>query len=128
MTCGAAIFICIFFVQHNFPGSYAHTTEGWNAMAGALEGTSDLEMPALLNWFSADIGCHAIHHLCAAIPNYHLRACYQLNRDRLQGVKRLRLSDIPDCFKYILWDPRLARLTTIASQRSNLNLSGATGA
>jgi omega-6 fatty acid desaturase (delta-12 desaturase) len=128
MTCGAAIFICIFFVQHNFPGSYAHTTEGWNAMAGALEGTSDLEMPTLLNWFSADIGCHAIHHLCAAIPNYHLRACHQLNRDRLQGVKRLRLSDIPGCFNYILWDPRLGRLTTIASQRSNLNLSGATGA
>jgi omega-6 fatty acid desaturase (delta-12 desaturase) len=97
-------------------------------MAGALEGTSDLEMPALLNWFSADIGCHAIHHLCAAIPNYHLRACYQLNRDRLQGVKRLQLSDIPGCFNYILWDPRLGRLTTIASQRSNLNLSGATGA
>jgi omega-6 fatty acid desaturase (delta-12 desaturase) len=128
MTCGAAIFICIFFVQHNFPGSYAHTTQGWNAMAGALEGTSDLELPAVLNWFSADIGCHAIHHLCAAIPNYRLRACHDLNAARLQGVKRLRMSEIPGCFSYILWDPRLGRLTTIASQRSGLNPLGATGA
>jgi omega-6 fatty acid desaturase (delta-12 desaturase) len=128
MTCGAAIFICIFFVQHNFPGSYAHSTDGWNAMAGALEGTSDLELPGLLNWFSADIGCHAIHHLCAAIPNYHLRACSELNSQRLMGVKRLRLSDIPSCFNYILWDPRLGRLVTIVSQQRSMNQTGATGA
>ena len=128
MTFGAAIFICIFFVQHNFPGSYAHTTEGWNAMAGALDGTSDLELPALLNWFSADIGCHAIHHLCAAIPNYRLRACNQRNADKLKGVKRLKLSDIPGCFNYILWDPNLGRLTTMAAQRSRVNQAGPAGA
>ena len=75
MACAAAIFICIFFVQHNFPGSYAHATEGWSEMAGCLEGTSDLDLPAVFNWFSADIGCHAIHHLSPAIPNYRLRAC-----------------------------------------------------
>ena len=115
MTCGAAIFICIFFVQHNFPGSYAHRTEGWSSLAGALEGTSDLALPPLLNWFSADIGCHAIHHLCAAIPNYRLRACQNRNAPLLQGVKLLRLADIPDCFSYILWDPQLGRLTTIDS-------------
>ena len=120
MTCGAAIFICIFFVQHNFPGSYAHTTDGWDPMAGALDGTSDLELPGLLNWFSADIGCHAIHHLCAAIPNYHLRACNQRNADKLQGVKKLQLADIPDCFSYILWDPSLGRLTTMAAQHSRV--------
>jgi len=120
MTCGAAIFICIFFVQHNFPGSYAHASEGWSPMAGALEGTSDLDLPALLNWFSADIGCHAIHHLCAAIPNYRLRACSKRNAHLLQGVKRLRLADIPDCFSYILWDPQLGRLTTVAAQQARL--------
>jgi len=110
MTFGAAIFICIFFVQHNFPGSYAHTTSGWSAMAGALAGTSDLELPPLLNWFSADIGCHAIHHLCAAIPNYRLRACQERNQTLLNGVRRLSLGDIPGCFNYILWDPRVSRL------------------
>jgi omega-6 fatty acid desaturase (delta-12 desaturase) len=117
MTCGAAIFICIFFVQHNFPGSYAHRTEGWNAMAGVLEGTSDLDLPAVLNWFSADIGCHAIHHLCSAIPNYRLRACSDQNAHLLQGVKRLSLADIPGCFAYILWDPEAGQLTTVNQLR-----------
>lgn len=115
MACGAAIFICIFFVQHNFPGSYAHATADWSAMDGAMQGTSDLHLPALLNWFSADIGCHAIHHLCEAIPNYRLQACQQRNAALLRGVKRLRLRDIPACFAYILWDDHAGRLTTVAT-------------
>ena len=117
MTCGAALFICVFFIQHNFPGSYAHRSEGWSPMAGVLEGTSDLELPALLNWFTADIGCHAVHHLCEAIPNYHLRACQQRNATLLHGVRRLSLADINGCFDYILWDPDAARLTTIAAHQ-----------
>ncbi len=117
MTCGAALFICVFFIQHNFPESYAHRTEGWSPMAGVLEGTSDLDLPPLLNWFTADIGCHAIHHLCEAIPNYRLRACHERNAALLQGVRRLGLTDINGCFDYILWDPESARLTTIAAQQ-----------
>jgi omega-6 fatty acid desaturase (delta-12 desaturase) len=119
MACGAAIFICIFFVQHNFPGSYAHDSSDWTAMDGAMEGTSDLELPAVLNWFSADIGCHAIHHLCEAIPNYRLQDCQRRNSHLLSGVKRLRLRDIPSCFNYILWDQRAGQLTTIAAQRGS---------
>ncbi|MEB3199839.1 MAG: fatty acid desaturase [Synechococcaceae cyanobacterium] len=119
MTCAAALFICVFFVQHNFPDSYAHRSEGWSPMAGVLEGTSDLELPALLNWFTADIGCHAIHHLCEAIPNYRLRAAQQRNASLLQGVRRLRLQDIAGCFDYILWDPAAARLTTIAARHGS---------
>ena len=112
MTCGAAIFICIFFVQHNFPGSYAHSNDNWDAMDGTLEGTSDLSLPAIFDWFSADIGCHAIHHLCAAIPNYRLRACQQQNGQLLTGITQLTMADIPSCFDFILWNEQAGRLTT----------------
>lgn len=119
MAFSAAIFICIFFVQHNFPGAYAHATHDWNAMDGVLEGTSNLELPAILNWFSADIACHAIHHLCEAIPNYRLRACQQRNAHRLTGVKVLRLGDLLGCFPYVLWDEKAGILTTIASLKTS---------
>lgn len=115
MACGAAIFICIFFIQHNFPGSYAHGNGNWNSMDGNLLGTSDLELPAVLRWFSADIGCHAIHHLCSAIPNYRLRAAAQENKSRLEAVTRLTMRDIPSCFDYILWDETAGSLTTVAA-------------
>lgn len=114
MTLSAAIFICVFFVQHNFAGSYAHGSEDWSYLRGAVEGSSNLELPLLLHWFSADIGFHSIHHLCERIPNYHLRACHQRNAQLLSQSHLLRLADIPGCFAYILWDDAHQRLATLA--------------
>lgn len=114
MTLSAAIFICIFFVQHNFPGSYANGQEGWSYLRGATEGSSNLQLPALLHWFSADIAFHSIHHLCERIPNYRLRACHQANQHLLTEATYLRLQDIPSCFRLILWDSQKLKLVTIA--------------
>lgn len=119
LTLSAAIFICVFFVQHNFDGSYAHKTEGWDYLRGAIEGSSYLELPKVFRWFAADIGYHNIHHLCEKIPNYNLEACHNQNRHLLADVKVLRISDIPDCFKFILWDSASNRLVSIASFRQS---------
>lgn len=115
LTFSAAIFICIFFVQHNFDGSYAHKTEGWDYTLGALEGSSYLELPTVLKWFGADIGYHNIHHLSERIPNYNLEACHNQNIHLLTHVKKLKIADIPDCFQFILWDASEDRLVSIAS-------------
>ncbi len=117
LTLSAAIFICVFFVQHNFEGSYAHRTEGWDYLRGAVEGSSYLDFPAFLRWFSADISYHNIHHLSERIPNYHLKACYQRNKHLLTQSKTLRIKDIPDCFKFILWDAPSNQLMSIATFR-----------
>lgn len=114
MTFSAAIFICIFFVQHNYPGSYASGNEGWSYLEGAVAGSSNLELPWILNWFSADIAFHSIHHLCERIPNYRLRQCHERNAHLLTAAKRLTLSDIPGCFSYILWDSKDHRLISLA--------------
>lgn len=114
MTCSAAILICIFFVQHNFPGSYANATEGWSYFKGAIEGSSNLVLPGILNWFSADIAFHSIHHLCERIPNYQLKACHQANQHLLADCVYLRLADLPRCFKLILWDHRRLKLVALS--------------
>ncbi len=113
MTISAAIFICVFFIQHNFKDSYAHNSQDWSYLKGAVEGSSNLEVPAWLNWFFADISFHSIHHLCERIPNYNLKSCHLFNKDLLLDAQRLKLTDIPDCFEYILWDEHLQKLTTI---------------
>lgn len=115
MAASAALFICIFFVQHNFEGSYAHRSEGWDPLEGAIAGTSLLVLPGVLNWFTADIGCHNIHHLCERIPNYHLRACQERNAALLSGARRLTIADIPRCFKYVLWNRESETLSPIPS-------------
>jgi len=113
MTTSAAIMICFFFVQHNFEGSYAHTTNDWDSFKGDIEGSSFLKMNRIFNWFSADIGYHNVHHLCEGIPNYNLRACHEANAGLLKNVKVLNLVDIPSCFNLILWDRDKQQLATI---------------
>jgi acyl-lipid omega-6 desaturase (Delta-12 desaturase) len=115
LTCSAVIFICVFFVQHIFEGSYAHQTESWDYLQGAIEGSSYLELPLLLKWFTADIGYHNIHHLSERIPNYYLEACHRQNLHLLSNVKTLRVGDMLDCAKFILWDADANSLVSIES-------------
>lgn len=117
LTLSAAIFICVFFVQHYFEDSYAHKTEGWDYLLGALEGSSYLQLPTFLNWFSADIGYHNIHHLSERIPNYNLEACHKANAHLLTKVKTLRISNVLDSAKFILWDVEASKLVSIAAFR-----------
>jgi len=128
MMVAAAIFICVFYIQHNFDDSYAHRDEGWNYLTGALEGSSFFKLPPILNWFTADIGYHNMHHICARIPNYRLAACHRANAHLLADVKVLRISDIPTCCGYILWDAANDRLMTVAEYREQRGVSAATSA
>ena len=84
-------------------------------MRGALEGSSLLVLPPLLQWFTANIGFHNIHHLCERIPNYNLEACHQRNQHLLQNVPILTLETMLQCSKFLLWDPDQATLTEIPS-------------
>jgi acyl-lipid omega-6 desaturase (Delta-12 desaturase) len=119
LTFSAAIFILVFFVQHNFEGSYAHKTENWDYLLGAIEGSSYLELPPILKWFAANIGYHNIHHLSERIPNYHLAACHQANIHLLAKIKTLRIADILHCSKFILWDAEADSLTSIQLFQQN---------
>jgi acyl-lipid omega-6 desaturase (Delta-12 desaturase) len=115
LTCSAVVFICVFFVQHIFEGAYAHQTTDWDYLTGAIEGSSYLELPQILKWFTADIGYHNIHHLSERIPNYHLKACHHHNLHLLANVKTLRMGDMLDCAKFILWDADSNSLVSIES-------------
>ncbi|MBA3685670.1 MAG: fatty acid desaturase [Planctomycetes bacterium] len=128
MMVTAAIFICVFYIQHNFAESYAHRDEGWSYLAGALEGSSYFKLPGILNWFTADIGYHNVHHLCERIPNYRLAACHRANAHLLADVKVLRIRDIPTCCGYILWDAAHDRLLTVAEHRRQSSISVVTAA
>ena len=113
LTLSAAIFICVFFIQHNYEDAYASNTKNWDIVDGAIAGSSNLEIPNWLNWFLADISFHSVHHLSERIPNYNLRACHEANIHLLHQAKVLKLSDIPKCFKYIIWDSERETLIPI---------------
>ena len=112
MSTSAAIMIAVFFVQHNFPGSYASDEDHWSYFKGAIDGSSFLIMPPVLNWFTADIAYHHVHHLSERIPNYRLRHCHEDRQNNFDGVKRLRLDQLWDCFSLILWDNETLQLVS----------------
>ncbi|MBX9632681.1 MAG: fatty acid desaturase [Burkholderiales bacterium] len=106
--------IVLFTVQHNFEHSYASHDEGWDYDRAALEGTSFLVLPGWLNWFSANIAYHHVHHLSARIPNYCLAQCHNEYQHLFTRVTRIRLSEIPGALRCILWDTRLRCIVSVA--------------
>jgi omega-6 fatty acid desaturase (delta-12 desaturase) len=114
--------ILVFTVQHNFEHSYASHDEGWDYDRAAIEGTSFLVLPGWLNWFTANIAYHHVHHLSARIPSYCLVACHDEYRHLFTGVTRIRLAEIPRALKYILWDTRLRHLISVAEYQQRLAL------
>jgi len=118
VSLASAIGIMLFTVQHNFEHSYASSDEGWDYDTAAIEGTSFLVLPGWLNWFTASIGYHHIHHLSASIPNYRLAECHAENQQLFSAVTRVRLSEIPKALSYILWDTRARRIISVAEFES----------
>ena len=109
---GAALIL--FSVQHNFAHAYASSTTNWNRDQAIARGTSFLVLPAWLNWVTADIAYHHVHHLSAGIPNYRLAACHSHQLATFAPVTRLRLADLPGALQFILWDVAAQRLVCVA--------------
>ncbi len=106
--------LLLFAVQHNFEQSYASGDEGWDYDRGALEGSSFLQLPGWLNWMTANIGYHHVHHLSARIPSYCLVACHDENAALFSQVRRIRLAQVPAALKCILWDTVTQRIVSVA--------------
>ncbi|GAB4267571.1 MAG: fatty acid desaturase [Deferrisomatales bacterium] len=95
--------IWLFYVQHQFEGSYWACSDDWDPLRAAMEGCSFYKLPPILRWFSGNIGYHHIHHLNPRIPNYKLRKCYEAVPE-LQAKEPLTIARSLRCCRLKLWD------------------------
>ena len=58
---GTSAVVWLFYVQHNFEGVYWERHRQWNYFKASLEGSSFYKLPALLQWFTGNIGFHLYH-------------------------------------------------------------------
>lgn len=95
----------LFYAQHNFPGSTFVGNEDWTYEGAALDSSSYLKLSPPLQWISANIGFHHIHHLNARIPFYRLPEAMNAITE-LQAAKTtsLKPKDIIACFKLKVYD------------------------
>jgi acyl-lipid omega-6 desaturase (Delta-12 desaturase) len=106
---GSVAGVWLFYVQHQFEDVIWVRQEQWDYRTIALEGSSFMKFPKLIQWFSGNIGYHHVHHLGPRIPNYNLEKCHRENSlfavvkpvTFFPGLRTLRLR---------LWDETNGRL------------------
>lgn len=116
--------IWLFYIQHQFTGTYWARSEGWDYVDAALQGSSYYKLPRVLQWFSGNIGFHHIHHLNPSIPNYRLEQCHRSNPLFLE-VRPVTLRSSLKSLFYRLWDESGQRLISYRQLRESLTASSA---
>ena len=103
--------VWLFYIQHQFEEAHWEKGDNWSFHEAALHGSSHLDLPKPLRWFTANIGVHHVHHLASRIPFYRLQdvlAAYP----ELRSLNRFTLFQTVSPLMLTLWDEDKRRLVT----------------
>jgi omega-6 fatty acid desaturase (delta-12 desaturase) len=119
----ASIGVWLFYVQHQFEETVWAKGSAWTMHEAALHGSSHYDLPAVMRWFTANIGVHHVHHLCSRIPYYRLARVLR-DHPELKGIGRLTLLQSLRCVPLVLWDEKCRRLISFAELRRSRDARG----
>lgn len=94
--------IWLFYVQHQFDPSYWERDAEWDRIDAAVHGSSHYKLPAILRWFTGNIGIHHLHHLRPRIPSYQLYRAYR-NVPEASVAEPLTFWQSLKAVRYNLW-------------------------
>ena len=106
----AIIGVWLFSIQHRFEDAQWARSAEWSAVSAAIHGSSFLKLPAVLRWFSGNIGYHHVHHLVPRVPNYRLKACHEACQELFGTAQVLTLREARQAPSYALWDEAQGRM------------------
>lgn len=107
----AAVFgVWLFYLQHQYKEVVWVREEDWDYQTIAMEGSSYIKFPRILQWFSGNIGIHHIHHLNPKIPNYNLQKC--LVENPIFQKKPMHFLDSLKAIHFHLWDEKKHQLVS----------------
>ena len=116
MLLAATMGVWLFYVQHQFEHTMWADDESWDLHEAALHGSSHYVLPAILRWFTANIGIHHVHHLCSRIPFYRLPRVLR-DYPELGQIGRLTLRESIKCVRLVLWDEHARQLVSFREMR-----------
>jgi len=111
-----SIGVFLFYVQHQFEDTYWREHPQWDFHAAGLKGSSYLQLPKILQWFTANISLHHIHHINSKIPNYRLPECYEEN-PVFRHVTKITLWQGIQCLRLALWDEQAQKLVSFGQAK-----------
>jgi omega-6 fatty acid desaturase (delta-12 desaturase) len=106
---GSSAGVWLFFVQHQYEAAYWRRGKDWDFRQAALFGSSHYSLPRFLQWMTASIGLHHVHHLSSRIPNYRLQECLERTPE-LKVAPKLTLIQSVKCATLALWDEQAGRM------------------
>jgi len=109
--------VWLFYVQHQFETTHWEAEEDWQLHDAALRGSSHYVLPPVLQWLSANIGIHHVHHLYSRIPFYRLP---EVLRDHaaLATGNRMTIRESFHNAHLHLWDEKSKRLLSFAQAQA----------
>ena len=111
LVLAGTIGVWLFFVQHQFEQTYWASQDNWDPREAALRGSSYYDLPAVLRWFTANIGVHHVHHLNSRIPFYRMGEVLR-DHPRLKTLGRITLAASFKSARLALWDPVARRMVS----------------
>jgi omega-6 fatty acid desaturase (delta-12 desaturase) len=111
MVLASIIGVWLFSVQHRGETTRWARRDDWDAVSASLRSSTYLRLPAVLQWFTGNIGYHHVHHLNPRIPNYRLQECHA-SIPKLRDVPTLSLRDGLRAVNHVLWDEDRGQMVT----------------
>lgn len=109
----------LFYAQHNFEGVKLRGRHEWEFTRAALESSSYMPMGPVMQWFTANIGYHHVHHLNSRIPFYRLpEAMAAIPELQHPAETRLRPRDVYACLGLKLWDAETQQMVPFPPRAS----------
>ena len=105
--CSWSIGFILFHNQHTFNPPYVVTDKKWNKKDSGLKGSSFIQIPSYLKYFTAGIEYHHIHHMNATIPGYNIQKLHEeisSTTNELDNIIKLSINDCYHNLWYSLYD------------------------
>ena len=109
--------VCLlFFNQHTFNPSYVVGNKNWTQRDSGLLGSSFIQIPSYLKYFTMGIEYHHIHHTNSKIPGYNLQQYHEeviIKSNIFDNVVKLSMNDCYNNLWLVLYDKDKMKYTTL---------------
>ena len=105
--CTWSLGFILFHNQHTFNPPYVVTDKKWNKKDSGLLGSSFIQIPSYLKYFTSGIEYHHIHHMTASVPGYNIQKVHEeliKTTNELDNITKLSMTNCYHNLWYSLYD------------------------